>query len=267
MGGYVYRGSQSITMQGYYFYGDLCSGKVFGLVKNSNNTWTHYLLASTGYNITSFGEDEQGELYLVDYGGGQILKISHHITYVKKTYTSQGSLDGYITETSSGSGLGGTINSKAAQFKLGDTTGNQQYRAVLSFNTSGLPDTAIISSATLKIRLASKSSISPFSVLGNLSADIAVPNFGSSPALEAGDFQAVPTQTGVAAFNSVPSGGWYSANISSGDLSHINLTGNTQFRLEFDTPSNNDGISNFANFNSGNAGSYHPQLIIQYYIP
>ena len=75
-GGYVYRGMQSPTLQGVYFYGDYCKGKVFGLVRNQNSTWTSSLITSTPYNVSSFGEDEQGELYLTDLGGGKVYQIS-----------------------------------------------------------------------------------------------------------------------------------------------------------------------------------------------
>jgi hypothetical protein len=80
-GGYIYRGSKFPSLQGVYFYGDYCSGKLLGLVKNSNNTWTYSLIVSTTYSISSFGEDEQGELYLSDYSGGKVYQISAgHIT-------------------------------------------------------------------------------------------------------------------------------------------------------------------------------------------
>jgi glucose/arabinose dehydrogenase len=75
-GGYVYRGSDSVTLQGVYFYGDYCSGKVLGLIRNPDNSWSFGLIVSTPYSISSFGQDEQGELYLADYSGGTIYRIS-----------------------------------------------------------------------------------------------------------------------------------------------------------------------------------------------
>ena len=74
-GGYVYRGSQFPSLQGVYFYGDYCSGKLLGLIRNPNNTWTSSLIASTSYWISSFGEDEQNELYLADYAGGTVYQL------------------------------------------------------------------------------------------------------------------------------------------------------------------------------------------------
>jgi glucose/arabinose dehydrogenase len=67
-GGFVYRGSMP-AWQGIYIYGDFCSGRVWGLLRDSDNTWQNTLLFETGFNITSFGEDQSGEIYLVDRAG------------------------------------------------------------------------------------------------------------------------------------------------------------------------------------------------------
>jgi glucose/arabinose dehydrogenase len=67
-GGFVYRGSMT-AWQGIYLYGDFCSGRVWGLLRDSNNIWQNTLLFETDFNITSFGEDESGEIYLVDRAG------------------------------------------------------------------------------------------------------------------------------------------------------------------------------------------------------
>jgi len=67
-GGYVYRGPQT-PLVGTYLFGDFGSGKIWGLVPNGT-AWTERELLDTPYNIASFGEDEYGELYLVDYAGG-----------------------------------------------------------------------------------------------------------------------------------------------------------------------------------------------------
>lgn len=68
-GGYVYRGTALPNWQGVYLYGDYGSGKVWGLLRLANGEWENALLFETGARITSFGEDEEGELYLVDYSG------------------------------------------------------------------------------------------------------------------------------------------------------------------------------------------------------
>ena len=69
-GGYVYRGKRVAALQGTYVFGDYCSGHIMGLL----NGQLHALLPS-GLRISSFGEDEEGELYVVDHGGG-IYKVT-----------------------------------------------------------------------------------------------------------------------------------------------------------------------------------------------
>ena len=63
-GGYVYRGTQGTLPNGTYVYGDYCSGEVF-----SWNGSAQTPLLDTTINISSFGEDEAGELYVVGLGG------------------------------------------------------------------------------------------------------------------------------------------------------------------------------------------------------
>jgi glucose/arabinose dehydrogenase len=67
-GGYVYRGSMP-DWNGIYLYGDWCTGLIWGLIR-SGNGWQSQLLFDTDVNITSFGQDEAGEVYLVGDRGG-----------------------------------------------------------------------------------------------------------------------------------------------------------------------------------------------------
>jgi glucose/arabinose dehydrogenase len=67
-GGYVYRGSAYPAMQGIYIYGDYCSRTVWGLQNNAGAWETHTFLKAPG-GITSFGEDQSGELYLTSSNG------------------------------------------------------------------------------------------------------------------------------------------------------------------------------------------------------
>ena len=69
-GGYVYRGNRVRTLIGTYIFGDYCSGRIWGLRKSDRGRWTYRELLDTDLNITSFGEDEAGELYIADHGGG-----------------------------------------------------------------------------------------------------------------------------------------------------------------------------------------------------
>jgi glucose/arabinose dehydrogenase len=68
-GGYVYRGQDIPGMQGYYLYGDWCSGTIWAARQNDAGEWQTEVSLESGLSISSFGEDEAGELYLVDYEG------------------------------------------------------------------------------------------------------------------------------------------------------------------------------------------------------
>lgn len=63
-GGYVYRGAQNALPNGAYIYGDYCTGEIWMW-----NGSQQILLADTTRNISSFGEDESGEIYVVGLGG------------------------------------------------------------------------------------------------------------------------------------------------------------------------------------------------------
>lgn len=67
-GGYVYRGAMP-EWSGIYLYGDYCTGFIWGLMQ-VNGAWQAQVLFDTDVNITSFGQDENGEVYLVADGGG-----------------------------------------------------------------------------------------------------------------------------------------------------------------------------------------------------
>jgi hypothetical protein len=75
-GGYVYRGPALPKWQGVYFYGDYCSGRVWGLIQAGQGNWQSKALFMTGAKITTFGVDEAGEIYLADYASGTLLRLS-----------------------------------------------------------------------------------------------------------------------------------------------------------------------------------------------
>lgn len=68
-GGYVYRGAQWPALAGVYFYADYCSGTMWALTPSASGGWQAQVALQTGKNVTSFGEDEAGELYVLDDAG------------------------------------------------------------------------------------------------------------------------------------------------------------------------------------------------------
>jgi glucose/arabinose dehydrogenase len=69
-GGYVYRGDKIPSLQGFYIYGDYCSGNIWALAYDGNTVTQNILLAESGLSITSFGEDIDRNLYILSGEGG-----------------------------------------------------------------------------------------------------------------------------------------------------------------------------------------------------
>ena len=76
VGGYVYRGSRYPVLAGRYLFGDYCSGRIWSVTAAGSSRQTPVLLRDTTFSISAFGEGETGELYLVDYRGGRVLRIT-----------------------------------------------------------------------------------------------------------------------------------------------------------------------------------------------
>jgi uncharacterized protein (TIGR03437 family) len=73
-GGFVYRGRVSPGLRGTYIYADFCSGRIWGVEKQGTQ-FLNRLLLNTGFNITSFGEDAAGEIYVANSALGAIYRI------------------------------------------------------------------------------------------------------------------------------------------------------------------------------------------------
>jgi len=73
-GGYVYRGEQYKELDGTYFFGDFCTGTIWGL-RNRNGEWEFTDFLKTDYMISSFGIDQSGNIYIVDFKSGDIYQI------------------------------------------------------------------------------------------------------------------------------------------------------------------------------------------------
>lgn len=72
-GGFVYRGRRAPRLEGTYIFGDFVSGRTWMLTGSASQgtagKWKREVLIKKAGNISSFGEDENGELYLIDYAG------------------------------------------------------------------------------------------------------------------------------------------------------------------------------------------------------
>lgn len=75
-GGFVYRGSEFPDLYGHYLYTDYCGGKIWSLTPDGNGGWTNrQLLQGAANQYVSFGENQNGELFLAALGAGTILRI------------------------------------------------------------------------------------------------------------------------------------------------------------------------------------------------
>ena len=76
VGGYVYRGSSFPMLDGGYLFGDECSGRIRAVSATGPETQTPAILLDTDHVISSFGEDEAGELYLTDLASGELYQVT-----------------------------------------------------------------------------------------------------------------------------------------------------------------------------------------------
>lgn len=74
-GGYVYRGSAIPDLQGWYVFGDFVSGRIFAIPESSQPGVVPDRLLDTDLSIVSFAQDNDGELYVLDFGVGTIHEV------------------------------------------------------------------------------------------------------------------------------------------------------------------------------------------------
>jgi hypothetical protein len=198
---------------------------------------------------------------------GTACDIGSYEATASLTVKSAGLNDGWVLEHSETSNTGGTMNSTATTITLGDDAADRQYRAILQFDTSALPDNAVVTNMTLKIKQQGNvTGVSPFS-FGSLYVDMRNPAFGNS-ILELVDFNFAAKKVKPAVFNPNPVSGWFSTRFNTGGKLYVNRTGTTQLRLYFSVDDNNNNFADFIHFYSGNAAAGdRPKLLITYYVP
>jgi thermitase len=235
----------------------------------SNSLSTSKSLGGLSYNTTYYWHVRAINSFGTRYANGlgtAFWSFKTHPAPVTQTFTAVD--DGWVRESSESSNLGGSMNAPAATFYVGDAAGDRQYRAILSFNTFGLPDNAVITGVSFKIMQQGVVGTNPFSTHGNILMDIIKGAFSGSNALQLTDFQAAASANSVASITNTPSAGWYSKVLTVATYPYINKVGVTQFRLRFTKDDNDDLAADYLAFYSGDGiADNRPQLIIQYYIP
>jgi hypothetical protein len=75
IGEFVYRGSAVAGLAGDYVFGDLSSGHVWAGVADASGNWSQTLVLSHNLTVSSFSQEAAGELYLLDYGDGAVMRL------------------------------------------------------------------------------------------------------------------------------------------------------------------------------------------------
>jgi S-formylglutathione hydrolase FrmB len=186
------------------------------------------------------------------------------------TFVSIGAEDGWALEAAETSNTGGTAQASwvgVSGLVAGDDSGDRQYKAIVSFDTSSLPDGATIVSATLRLKRGTVSGTNPFTTHGGCPVDIRTGSFGSNSALEPGDFAAPATSVQVGTLGTAGANGdWSEATLNPAGRSAIHKSGRTQLRISFATGDNDDLAADFMGWYPGEnaTSSNRPQLVVVY---
>ncbi len=185
-------------------------------------------------------------------------------------FRSLSATDGYILETAENSNKGGLKNNTASTLRIGDDAARKQYRSILSFRTSALPDGAVITRVLLKVkRQGVTGGGDPINIFQGFYVDLRKGTFGSA-ALWSSDWEAAANKT-LGPFKPAITSGWYKINLTAGRAQINKLAtsnGLTQIRLRFKLDDNNNAVANYLSLYSGDAPTAaRPQLVITYYVP
>jgi hypothetical protein len=185
------------------------------------------------------------------------------------SFRSVGGWDGWVLKNGEDSGKGGARDAVVTPGRVGDDEADCQYRSILDFNTSGLPDDAAVVGVTIRIRREGVVGTHPFLTHGMLKVDVAAGAYHGHPWLERYDFHAIGSRGNVGRFIKVPADGWYRAPLRDSSYPLVNLTGHTQFRLRYALDDNDDLGADYLSFFTGDAAlaTDRPELIISYYVP
>ncbi|HJR05865.1 MAG TPA: PQQ-dependent sugar dehydrogenase [Pyrinomonadaceae bacterium] len=143
-GGYVYRGTRGTLPTGAYIYADFCSGEMFLLQQGVAPS----ILQDTNFNISSFGEDEKGELYVVNLGGSVhrlVNSCSYSISPASRGAAAGGETITVNVTTQGGCGWAAVSNSGFINVASGASgTGSGTVTLSVSSNGSGVPRTGTV---------------------------------------------------------------------------------------------------------------------------
>jgi uncharacterized repeat protein (TIGR03806 family) len=127
-GGFVYRGSALPALQGRYIFGDFGSGRIWNIARDTAPTVqvTAAQSLTSGLAISSFGEGNDGELYVVDYSGG-LYQIQQGASSGTDTIPSQLSATGCVSTADAKQPAAGLIGYKPNAPFWSDNAEKQRY--------------------------------------------------------------------------------------------------------------------------------------------
>jgi len=191
---------------------------------------------------------------------------------VQELFYSQSAYDGWVLETGENTNKGGLINTSNLTCLIGDDAQNRQYRTILHFNTSRIPDSAVVSKSVLQVKEHSWVGDPPYLTLGGTWADIRHGWFSNNPGLVKSDFAAAPSMGFAGLFKLTPTPLAYPvfrATLKSDAFQYINLAGSTQFRIRYAIGDDNDNGADYAKLFCGDmpVPFNRPNLRVWYYVP
>jgi choice-of-anchor B domain-containing protein len=192
------------------------------------------------------------------------------VTPTTVTLTSVAAQDGWVLESTETSNAGGSIDAIAtttSALRLGDDNKDKQYKAVVSFDTSPIPDGATILSVNLRLLRGTVSGTSPFTTHGTCWVDVQNGGLSGSATLQTGDFQAAATAVHATSLSNAASNGtWSEGSLNAAGLAAVNKTGTTQLRVYFNLDDNDDTGNDYIGYYSGDntAAANRPQLVVTY---
>lgn len=186
------------------------------------------------------------------------------------TFRSYGKYDGYVREYMDDYWFGNVVNSGSNSIYVGDDAAKRLAVGVLDFDTSSLPDTATITYAVLQVRVLNLNLRygNPYSILGDMYADIVTPYFGNLPSLESVDFEWFGDGWAGTFSQAFKANEWVYMDVDPLLYTSINLADRTQFKLYF-LDDNDDSLPQGITFYSGNHSMaiYRPTLTVYFDVP
>lgn len=191
-----------------------------------------------------------------------VVLLSGNATAATITYESDPDYDGHTKESGVGTGVG-LYYDDSGTIEVGDAWNDIRKKAIFSFDTSSLPTGAVVTGATLRLRLEGGNG-APFDELDPLEVEVFRGSFGGDVALVPSDFEAAAASPSLGDEISDPGAPVvdFSHDLAAGAEPRINDAGWTQLRLFF-TGVDSDSSEDRLEFPEGGE-TYGPELEIDY---